>query len=136
MTAVVLVAAFLFQNIAFGAGAYLLTIVAVICSSAVFLSIGQALVGLVTSTDTINAVGRVLYIPLVALGIFARATVFGTTIETIARWSPAGVVSSLLIGAMEPSTWSSDTWWSLLACAGYAIVFATIGIRYFRWTTR
>src|SRR5436305_4038244 len=44
MTVIVLVAAFLFQNIAFGAGAYLLTILAVICASVVFLSIGQALV--------------------------------------------------------------------------------------------
>jgi hypothetical protein len=37
---------------------------------------------------------------------------------------------------MNPSSWSSDTWWSLLVCGAYAVIFATIGIRYFRWTTR
>src|SRR6202158_4836198 len=50
--------------------AYLLTFICVIFSSALFLSVGQALAGLVKSADTLNAVGRIAYLPLFALGLF------------------------------------------------------------------
>ena len=105
-------------------------------SSAVFLGVGQALVGLIKSPDTVNAVGRLSYLPLFALGLFAHSTIFGTTFETIARWSPGGAVATLLAGAMQPATWGADTWWALLASILYAVVFAGIGIRWFRWSTR
>ena len=136
MTALTLVGAAIVMNVTLSPGAYLLTILCAVFSSAVFLGVGQALVGFVVSPNTINAVGRLLYLPLFALGLFGHSTIFGTTFETIARWSPGGVVSDLLTGAMEPSTWSTQTWWALLACAGYAIVFTAIGIRWFRWTGR
>lgn len=53
----------------------------VVLSSALYLSIGQAFAGLVTSADTINALGRFLLIPLVALGLFAQCNVFGQTFD-------------------------------------------------------
>jgi len=108
----------------------------VIFSSAVFLGVGQALVGLIKSVDTVNAVGRLSFLPLVALGLFAHSTIFGTTFETIARWSPGGAVATLLAGAMQPAAWSTDTWGAFLASVLYAVVFAGIGIRWFQWSTR
>jgi hypothetical protein len=45
-------------------------------------------------------------------------------------------VATLLSGAMQPAAWSADTWWAFLASVLYAIVFAGIGIRWFRWSTR
>jgi ABC-2 type transport system permease protein len=108
----------------------------VIVSSAVFLGVGQALVGLIKSVDTVNAVGRLSFLPLVALGLFGHSDIFGTTFETISRWSPGGAVATLLSGAMQPAAWSADTWWAFLASVLYAIVFAGIGIRWFRWSTR
>src|SRR6202165_5284804 len=89
--------------------AYLLTFICVIFSSALFLSVGQALAGLVQSADTLNAVGRIAYLPLFALGLFGQSTVFGTTFELISRWSPGGTVETLLSGAMNPASWNSDT---------------------------
>jgi hypothetical protein len=62
--------------------------------------------------------------------------IFGTTFETISRWSPGGAVATLLSGAMHPAAWSGDTWGAFLASVLYAIVFAGIGIRWFRWSTR
>jgi ABC-2 type transport system permease protein len=136
MTVVVLVAAAVVEKVTLDPAAYLLTLAMVIFSSAVFLGVGQALVGLIKSVDTVNAVGRLSFLPLVALGLFAHSTIFGTTFETIARWSPGGAVATLLSGAMQPAAWSPETWWALLASVLYAAVFAGIGIRWFQWSTR
>jgi ABC-2 type transport system permease protein len=102
----------------------------------VFLSFGQALAGLAKSADTVNAVGRLAYLPLFVLGLFAHIPVFGTTFETVSRWSPGGVVIDLFAGGLQPTTWSGETWGSLAACLGYAVVFTGIGIRWFRWSTQ
>jgi ABC-2 type transport system permease protein len=136
MAVVVLVAAAVVEKVSLAPGAYLLTLLAVIFSSAVFLSVGQALVGLIKSTDTVNAVGRLSYLPLFALGLFAHSQIFGTTFETIARWSPGGAVATLVAGAMHPAAWSAETWWALLASVVYSVVFAGVGIRWFQWSTR
>jgi len=136
MTVVVLVAAAVVVKVTLDPAAYLLTLAMVIFCSAVFLGVGQALVGLVKSVDTVNALGRLSFLPLVALGLFGHSDIFGTTFETIARWSPGGVVVTLLAGAMQPSAWSVDTWWALPASVLYSIIFAGIGIRWFQWSTR
>jgi ABC-2 type transport system permease protein len=130
---VVLVAANLFAHVSLTAEAYLLTLICVIFSSALFLSVGQALAGLVKSADTLNAVGRLAFLPLFALGLFGQSTVFGTTFELISRWSPGGTVETLLSGAMNPSSWNSDTWLALAVSTAYSVVFAGIGIRWFQW---
>jgi ABC-2 type transport system permease protein len=63
-------------------------------------------------------------------------SVFGSTLETIAQWSPGGVLITMLAGAIEPSTWSSDTWWAVLVSIAYTIVFVALGIRWFQWEAR
>ncbi|HXN92130.1 MAG TPA: ABC transporter permease [Candidatus Sulfotelmatobacter sp.] len=136
MALVLLVAADLFVGVSLTAEAYLLTFICVIFSSALFLGVGQALAGLVKSADTLNAVGRIAYIPLFALGLFGHSTIFGNTFELISRWSPGGTVITLLSGAMNPSSWNSDTWLALAVSAAYSAVFAGIGIRWFQWGAR
>jgi len=135
MAIVVLIVARIFQNVTLDPLAYGLTLAVVIAGSAVFLGIGQALVGLVGSADTLNAVSRLVYIPLFGLGVLGRTDILGSTVEDIARWSPGGIVITLLAGAMEPATWGSDAWWSLLACVGYTALFVFLGIRWFQWGT-
>jgi ABC-2 type transport system permease protein len=136
MTLVVLVAAGIFEHVPLTAEAYVLTFICVIFSSALFLGVGQALVGLVKSADTLNAVGRIAYLPLFALGLFGQSTIFGTTFELISRWSPGGSVVTLLSSAMNPSSWNSDTWLAIAVSTAYSVVFAGIGIRWFQWGAR
>jgi len=136
MSVVVLVAAAVIEKVTLDPAAYLLTLAMVIFCSAVFLGVGQALVGLIKSVDTVNALGRLSFLPLVALGLFGHSDVFGTTFETISRWSPGGAVATLLSGALHPAAWTADTWWALLASVLYSIIFAGIGIRWFQWSTR
>src|SRR5260370_14153025 len=136
MALVVLVAAGIFEGVSLSAAGYLLTFICVIFSSALFLGVGQALAGLVKSADTLNAVGRIAYLPLFALGLFGHSTIFGTTFELISRWSPGGPVVTLLSGAMSPSTWSSDTWLAVAVSTAYSLLFAGIGIRWFHSGSR
>lgn len=118
------------------AGSYGLILVASMVGCAVFLAISQALVGLVRSADTVNAASRFLLIVLVFLGLFAQSGALGATWEQVARWSPAGAVMNLFAGALSPSAWDSQNTFALVACAGYILVFAAIGIRWFHWDSR
>ena len=136
MTVVLFIAAAVLLNLRLSPGAYLLTLAVSMLGAAMFLGVGQAVVGLMKSYDTLNAIGRLIFIPLVALGIFSHVSVFGSTLETIAQWSPGGVLITMLAGALEPSTWSSDTWWAVLVSLAYTIVFAALGIRWFQWEAR
>lgn len=136
MTSALLIVGELMLKLTLTPGAYVLTFAVVILGAAEFLGIGQAVVGLMKSYDTVNAIGRLVYIPLFALGMFGNVSIFGSTLETIARWSPGGALISMLAGAMTPSTWSTDTWWSVLVSAGYSAVFIAFGVRWFQWETR
>src|SRR6202165_1629083 len=64
MAIVVLVVAALFVGVTLPPQDYLFTVLVTLLGSAVFLSIGQAIVGLIASADTLNAAGRLLYVPL------------------------------------------------------------------------
>jgi ABC-2 type transport system permease protein len=117
-------------------GQYALVLVIVIVGAAMFLAIGQALVALVPSTSAINAIGRILFVVLLLLGIFGGTGILGDVMKSIAGWSPVGALMALFSDALNQSAWSAQDTYSLLACAGYIIVFAFIGIRWFRWDSR
>ena len=137
MSVIVLVAAAAFQNVTLSPVGYALTLLMIVVGAMVFLSIGQAIVGLIRSAETLNAAGRLLYVPILVLSLFGHTDVLGTTIEYISRYSPGGAFASLLSGAMAPDTsWTTDTWIAIPVCLGYALVFAVIGIKWFRWTSR
>ena len=100
------------------------------------LAIGQALVGLVPSTGAVTAIGRILFIVLVLLGIFGGTGLLGDTLKTIAQWSPVGALMTLFSSVVAGAAWSDQDTIGLLACAAYIVVFTFIGIRWFRWDSR
>jgi ABC-2 type transport system permease protein len=136
MAIVVLVVAALVVRVTLPPQDYLFTVVVALLGSAVFLSIGQAIVGLIASADTLNAAGRLLYVPLIGLSVFGDTDRLGTTVEMVSRWSPGGCLETLLSAAMGASAWSGQSWGALLASFGYTVVFGVIGIRWFRWVSR
>jgi ABC-2 type transport system permease protein len=133
MAIVVLVVARLSVSVSLTPQDYLFTVLVTLLGSAVFLSIGQAIVGLIASADTLNAAGRLLYVPLIGLSLFGHTDRFGTTVELVSRWSPGGCLETLLSAAMGATVWTGDSWGALFASLGYTMVFAVIGIRWFRW---
>lgn len=136
MSIVVLVVAALFLGITLPPQDYLFTVMVALLGSAVFLSIGQAIVGLIASADTLNAAGRLLYVPLIALSLFGNSDRLGTTVEMVSRWSPGGCLETMLSAAMGATAWNGQCWEALLASVGYTVVFGVIGIRWFRWVSR
>ena len=81
MAIVVLVVAAFFVGVTLPPQDYLFTVLVALLGSAVFLSIGQAIVGLIASADTLNAAGRLLYVPLIGLSVFGDSDRLGTTVE-------------------------------------------------------
>jgi ABC-2 type transport system permease protein len=136
MSIVVLIAGAAIVGVGLSAGGYVATVVVALLGSAVFLSIGQAIVGLIPNADTLNAAGRLLYIPLIGLSLFGQSDVLGTPFELVSRWSPGGCLETLLSSAMGATSWTGQTWGAVLASAAYVVVFAGVGIRWFRWTGR
>lgn len=133
---VVLVIGSHLHNVSISASQYVLVLVISILGGAVFLGIGQALVGLTKSADTVNAGGRILFGALIFLGLFGASGALGSTWETISRWSPVGVVMELFAAVLHLSTWNHTDTLYVVACLGYAIVFSAVGIRWFQWEAR
>lgn len=117
-------------------GQYLLVIAAAVLGAAVFLSIGQAVVGLVQSTSAINAISRVLMILMLLLGLLGGTGILGDTMKAIAAWSPVGALMTLFADTLNGSSWSGQDTNALLACIGYVAVFTFTGVRWFRWNAR
>ena len=124
------------HHFSLSAGTYGLVIAVSVLGGAVFLSIGQALVGLLKSADSVNAGGRMLVIGLILLGTFGQSGTLGGAWESIARWSPVGAVMTLFAAVLNLSDWDTHDSLTLLACGGYIVVFAAIGIRWFQWDAR
>ena len=132
----VLTVAMILHGLTLSAGQYALVLAVAILGSVMFLALGQALVGLVKSTSAVNAIGRVLFIVLVLLGVLGATGILGGTVQTIAVFSPVGALMTLFTDVLTSAGWAEQDLASLLACAGYAILFAFIGIRFFRWESR
>jgi ABC-2 type transport system permease protein len=123
----------LIHHISPSAGQYALVLLVSILAGAVFLSLAQALVGLVKSADTVQAVARVLFAVLILLGILGQSGALGSFWSSVARWTPVGAVMTLYAGVLNLDAWYGRDTLSLLACLGYIVVFAGIGIRWFQW---
>lgn len=118
------------------AGQYALVLLVSILAGAVYLSIGQALAGVVKSADTVNAVARLVYIALVVLGTIGLTGGLGSAWQSVTRWTPVGTIMTLFAGVLDLSAWSARDTESLAACVAYIAVFAGIGIRWFQWDAR
>lgn len=120
----------------FSIGQYGLVLAISILGGAVFLSIGQAMVGLVKSAEAVNATGRILLIILILLGLLGQSGALGGVWETISRWSPVGAVMTLFAAVLNLSKWSARDTGSIIACLCYIAVCGAVGVRWFRWEPR
>lgn len=136
MTVLVLIVGEVLHNLPFNAGELLLLIGVSIAGGAMFLSIAQAIVGLVRSAAVVNALGRVLYVVLLLLGLLGTSGLLGTVVKGISNWTPVGAMINLYGGVLDLANWNWTDTTGLIATAGYIIVGAFIGIRWFRWDAR
>lgn len=132
---IVLVIGSILHHVAFDASTYALFLAVAVYGAAMFLGIGQAIVGLIRSPTAVNAVARVLYIVLILIGILGQTGILGDTVESVAEWTPVGALITLFTAVQNLAAWSWADSGAVFACAGYVVVFAGIGIRWFQWET-
>jgi ABC-2 type transport system permease protein len=130
---IVIVVGGVMHHLSYGIGTYVLILLVAIYGAAMFLGIGQAIVGLIRSTVAVNAVGRVLYVVLILLGILGISGALGDTFTSVAKWTPVGALITLFTAVQSGAAWTGDDGWALVAVGGYLVVFAGIGVRWFQW---
>jgi len=114
---------------------YALTYVAAFVGGALYLGLGQMIVGLVKNAETVNSTTRLVYFLFIMVGMFGDLGVLGKELQKIIRWSPYGTVKTILASSMQPSGWDTTATLALFATIIYAILFSFIGIKNFKWNT-
>jgi ABC-2 type transport system permease protein len=138
---IILLATFVFiigynyDKITLSPGGYALTFMTAFIGGALYLGLGQMIVGLVKSAETVNSTTRLVYIAFIMLGMFGELSSSWKEFKTVIHWSPFGTVKTILAASMEPSTWNSQSSLALVATVIYAFAFSFLGIRWFKWNT-
>jgi len=93
-----------YDKISLSPSGYLLGFIAAIVGGAVYLALGQAIVGLIKNPETVNAVTRLIYFIFIMIGMFGELGMLGHELGEVVRWSPYGTVKRLLSASMDPHT--------------------------------
>ncbi len=136
MTSGVFLAGYYFDGITLAAPGYLCSYAASFAGGAVYLGLGQMIVGLIKNAENVNSTTRLVYFLFIMIGMFGEFGVLGESIGEIVKWSPYGVVKHLVGTAMQPETWDRPTSLALMATIGYGLLFGFLGIKWFRWNPR
>jgi len=136
VTIFVLIAGYFLDGITIPTAGYMLAFIAAIVGAAVYLAIGQVIVGLIKNPEIVNATTRLVYFIFIMTGMLGQFGMFGDAMKKYIMWSPYGTVQTILSASMDPSKWTSTTTQALFVTIGYAVVLATIGIRKFQWSNK
>ena len=136
VTLMVFIAGAYYDKITVSPTGYLFGALAAIIGGALYLSIGQMIVGLIKNPETVNATCRLIYFAFIMVGMVGEFMMSNQVVKDIVRWSPYGVVRRIVSASLQPNLWTSDDTTSLLITVGYAIVFATMGIKWFKWSNK
>ena len=136
LTILVFLAGFYIDHISLTAPGYIITFFTAIVGGAVYLGLGQVIVGLIQNPETVNSTSRLIYFLFIMIGMFGEFGVLGDQVKEMSLWSPYGTVKHIISAGMEPAKWNKQTTMALLATIGYAVVFSFIGIRKFKWNNK
>lgn len=119
---------------------YILTYFTAIVAGAVYLSLGQMIVGRVKNPETVNATVRLVYFLFIIGGMMGEIFVIQypqfKVVADIIKWSPYGTARDIVAVGMDISKWGNDASMALLATIGYAAIFAFFGVKWFKWNTK
>jgi ABC-2 type transport system permease protein len=136
LTLVVFIVGYQYDEIKLSSSGYLFTFLIAILGGAVYLSLGQFIVGLIKNFETINATTRICYAAFIMIGMVGELMIKNPQLKEAVRYSPYGSVKIMMACAMEPDKWGHDANIALLVSFAYIIVFAGIGIKKFKWNTK
>jgi len=136
MTLLIFLVGYFYDGVVLSPLGYLICLIMTIVGGALYLSLGQAIVGRIQNPESVNSTSRLVYFAFIMIGMLGQFGALGKTVEVLVDWSPYGVVQKVLSGGLEPSTWSTNTGMSLLLTVVYTAIFATLGIKWFKWETK
>jgi ABC-2 type transport system permease protein len=136
LTIVIFLVGYQYDHISLSATGYVAGLLVSIVGGAVYLALGQTIVGRLKNPETVNATSRLIYIAFIMIGMFGELGMLGDFIDKAVKYSPYGTVKSIVSGALTPSAWSAQTTIALLVTLGYTALFAFLGIRWFKWTNK
>lgn len=136
VTVVVMIIGYEYDHIVLTPLGYFAGLLTAMVGGAVYLALGQAIVGRITNPETVQATSRLIYLAFIMIGMFGSLNMLSDFFNKVAKYTPYGTVNSIVSGALTPSNWTSNTTINLLLTLGYTAVFAVLGIRWFKWSTR
>ncbi len=136
ITTAVFIAGDYYDKITLTPTQYAITYFTAIIGGAVYLSLGQLIVGLIVSPETVNSTTRLVYFVFIMVGMFGELGILGKMVQDFEHWSPYGTVKTIIAAGMEPGKWDNDTSTSLLLTFGYILVFSVVGIKKFKWSSK
>jgi ABC-2 type transport system permease protein len=136
LTAIVFIAGNNIDHIKLSPSGYVISFLTAIAGGAVYLGLGQMIVGLIQNPETVNSTSRLTYISFIMVGMFGELGALGDQIKKIVLWSPYGTVKRVIAAGMQPGTWNSEMTMALFVTIGYAVLFSLIGIKKFKWNNK
>ena len=125
-----------YDHITLSPAGYMVTYFTALAGGAVYLGLGQAVVGLIKNPETVNSTTRLIYFVFIMVGMFGDLGILGKQVGEIVKWSPYGSVKHILSSSMQPSTWDMNASMALFVTLVYALIFIGIGIKWFKWNTK
>jgi len=136
LTIIVFIAGNNIDHITLSTRGYAITFFTAIIGGAVYLGLGQVIVGLIQNPETVNSTCRLVYFVFIMVGMFGEFGILGEEVKKMVVWSPYGTVKTVIAAGMSPATWNSETTTALIVTIGYAVLFSVIGIKKFKWNNK
>lgn len=136
MTILIFIVGFFVDKISLSLPGYTGCLVMTLFGGILYLSLGQAIVGRIKNPETVSSTSRLVYFAFIMIGMLGELGALGKTVAQLVIWSPYGVVQIILAAGLDPGNWSQTTSFAFLATIGYALILATLGIKWFRWDTK
>jgi ABC-2 type transport system permease protein len=140
LTALVFIFGYQVDHVSLTITGYIFGFAMAFVGGAVYLSLGQLIVGRIQNPETVNATSRLIYIAFIMVGMFGEldmlGELMGVRIRDIVKYSPYGAGKRIISAGLVPGTWTTESSLALLITIGYTIVFTWLGIKWFRWSTR
>jgi len=136
LTIVVFLVGFQYDHITLPVTGYIAGFLVAIVGGAVYLALGQTIVGRLKNPETVNATSRLIYIAFIMIGMFGELGMLGDSMDKAVKYSPYGTVKTIVSNALTSTAWTAQSTIALLITLGYTALFAFLGIRWFKWTNK
>ncbi len=124
LTLIIFLVGYQYDHISLSASGYVAGFLMAVVGGAVYLALGQAIVGRITNPETVNATSRLIYIVFIMVGMFGELGMLTDFINHAVKYSPYGTVRAIVSAALTPASWTHQTSIDLLLTLGYTAIFA------------